>query len=310
MSYVPDATLKTEPQDSQKASTAALEFRTLKAYIADVLIPFINTKFGPSGGIMTGQIVSSNAVPLRVHNDGASIQFYRTDGTTLLGTVSFNYGAWSGLSAAPGTLGLLLSAAGNSVNYDGGALFPSTAQNLGGTLNRWGVLFASGANLSGNLDIGGIYSGNGSGLTNLPAVPLTGSAIISALGYTPYPSSNPANYQAADGHVLEANYALTAGSAAKATTVAKDGTGAGMYFFWGAGLSSQPNWVWGGNDGISMNVWNPANFSVAYAATSGSALRAATADAISARGSNGFGTRTVSTSDPSGGEDGDVWFKY
>jgi len=25
---------------------------------------------------------------------------------------------------------------------------------------------------------------------------------------------------------------------------------------------------------------------------------------------NGFGTRTVSTSDPSGGSDGDVWYKY
>ena len=25
---------------------------------------------------------------------------------------------------------------------------------------------------------------------------------------------------------------------------------------------------------------------------------------------NGFGTRTVSTSDPSGGSDGDIWYKY
>lgn len=35
--------------------------------------------------------------------------------------------------------------------------------------------------------------------------------------------------------------------------------------------SGQPPYVWGSNDGINMLVWNPANFSVAYASSAGSA---------------------------------------
>ena len=38
-----------------------------------------------------------------------------------------------------------------------------------------------------------------------------------------------------------------------------------------AGQSGQPSYVWGSNDGINMLVWNPANFSVAYANSAGMA---------------------------------------
>lgn len=38
-----------------------------------------------------------------------------------------------------------------------------------------------------------------------------------------------------------------------------------------AGQPGQPPYVWGSNDGINMLVWNPANFSVAYASSAGSA---------------------------------------
>lgn len=54
MSYTPDATVVTEPQDSQKASTAALEFRTLKAYIQTVIIPGLAGKANLSGAAFSG----------------------------------------------------------------------------------------------------------------------------------------------------------------------------------------------------------------------------------------------------------------
>lgn len=57
----------------------------------------------------------------------------------------------------------------------------------------------------------------------------------------------------------------TAGTADSATTAAKLGrsgdTGIPMTFNW-SGQVGQPNWLWGGNDGSNMYVYNPSNFSV------------------------------------------------
>jgi hypothetical protein len=60
------------------------------------------------------------------------------------------------------------------------------------------------------------------------------------------------------------------GQAAAAQTLRRDGTNQGpqMTFFWN-GQAGQPSWLWGGNDGASMYVYNPSNFSVAYAANAG-----------------------------------------
>ena len=38
-----------------------------------------------------------------------------------------------------------------------------------------------------------------------------------------------------------------------------------------SGQSGQPSWLWGTNDGVTYNVWNPSNFNVNYATTSGTA---------------------------------------
>jgi hypothetical protein len=46
--------------------------------------------------------------------------------------------------------------------------------------------------------------------------------------------------------------------------------GADLNFFW-SGQSGQPTWLWGGNDGTNMYVYNPSNFSVNYANTAGRA---------------------------------------
>lgn len=65
--------------------------------------------------------------------------------------------------------------------------------------------------------------------------------------------------------------AATATLATKASTLAQGGgSGAGMTFNW-SGQSGQPSWLWGSNDGTNIYVWNPSNFSVAYATTAGSA---------------------------------------
>lgn len=43
-----------------------------------------------------------------------------------------------------------------------------------------------------------------------------------------------------------------------------------MTFYW-SGQSGQPTWLWGSNNGTDIYVWNPANFSVNYANSAGSA---------------------------------------
>ena len=50
-----------------------------------------------------------------------------------------------------------------------------------------------------------------------------------------------------------------------------------MRFHW-SGQGGQPTWLWGGNDGENMYVWNPSNFTVSRANTAGRADSAATAD--------------------------------
>ena len=71
---------------------------------------------------------------------------------------------------------------------------------------------------------------------------------------TDFPTSLPAN----------------GGNANIATTAAKLGrdgnTGVPMTFHW-SGQGGQPSWLWGGNDGSNMYVYNPSNFSVNTATT-------------------------------------------
>jgi hypothetical protein len=46
--------------------------------------------------------------------------------------------------------------------------------------------------------------------------------------------------------------------------------GGDLNFYW-SGQGGQPTWLWGGNDGANMYVYNPSNFSVNYANSAGSA---------------------------------------
>lgn len=58
------------------------------------------------------------------------------------------------------------------------------------------------------------------------------------------------------------------GSAVISGNLAVSGTINGRKWYW-SGQGGQPSWLWGGNDGANMYVYNPSNFSVNYATTSG-----------------------------------------
>lgn len=55
-----------------------------------------------------------------------------------------------------------------------------------------------------------------------------------------------------------------------AAAVKQNGGPYAILFNW-SGQSGQPNWLWGGNDGTNMYVYNPSNFSVNYANSAGNA---------------------------------------
>lgn len=64
---------------------------------------------------------------------------------------------------------------------------------------------------------------------------------------------------------------------ATAKYLGKDGNdNSPMTFYW-SGQGGQPEWLWGGNDGANMYVYNPANFSVNYATSANYANSAGSA---------------------------------
>ena len=82
--------------------------------------------------------------------------------------------------------------------------------------------------------------------------------------------------RAVHGKADSAGYADTAGSAPAnggtawaANRLRREG-GVDTVWNW-AGQGGQPGWLWGGNDGVNMYVYNPANFSVNYANSAGGA---------------------------------------
>lgn len=84
-------------------------------------------------------------------------------------------------------------------------------------------------------------------------------------GATPWDTSNfnPGSYVAFGQTATFADSALALRSGANPA--------AGRMVFNWAGLGGQPTWLWGGNDGVNMNVYNPSNFSVNFANSAGSA---------------------------------------
>jgi hypothetical protein len=87
---------------------------------------------------------------------------------------------------------------------------------------------------------------------------------------------------------------------AKASTLAQGGgNGTAMTFNW-SGQVGQPSWLWGSNDGVTTNVWNPSNFSVASAtnatlAANASSISSAVGNSYTWTASQGFNAGLIST---------------
>ncbi len=168
------------------------------------------------------------------------------------------------------------------------------------TLTGTGASGTWGINITGTAsNITGTYSGT-----------LTSSQITSGLGYTPVEQGggtgqgtnkiyigwlngtlgvqvDSTNFSSTwpisiNGNAATATSAASATLASKASTLSQGGgNGTAMTFNY-AGQTGQPTWLWGTNDGVTIDVYNPSNFSVSYAASAGSASTATTASTANA----------------------------
>lgn len=83
--------------------------------------------------------------------------------------------------------------------------------------------------------------------------------------------------------------------------------GGSLNFYW-SGQSGQPSWLWGGNDGANMYVYNPSNFSVNYANSAGSASSASSSTTLTYSGLNNGVVTAAQTSGDFKGKSG--WASY
>ena len=89
-------------------------------------------------------------------------------------------------------------------------------------------------------------------------------------------------------HATNADHAKTADTANRAYP--RNANGGNINFHW-EGKNGQPTWLWGGEDGTNMFVYNPAAFSVNHANSAGYADNAGTASRSTNNGSffiNGY----------------------
>ena len=126
---------------------------------------------------------------------------------------------------------------------------------------------------------------------------LTGAQLLSTIGAQPAGNYQPAGSYAASGangditsltglttalSIAQGGTGATTAAAARAAlgalgtgdtayNAARLQTSAGTSTWNWSGQGGQPPWLWGSSDGITMDVWNPSNFSVNYANSAGSA---------------------------------------
>ena len=155
---------------------------------------------------------------------------------------------------------------GRYLHYDGTQYYMPSA-----------ALVVDGAVRSGS---GRLFGADGS--KNMIIAPSTGSAYAGTIYLRPDGESD-ATGQLAVGttalmyngqHVVRQDSGATPWAiniSGASTSIRNSGNPAStaMIFNW-SGQGGQPSWLWGGNDGTNMYVWNPANFSVNYANSAGS----------------------------------------
>ena len=241
-----------------------------------------------AGDTMTGDLTIISGGPLRglrvAGQNGSAGSFTANSGVNQGATLSGELGPIT--FVAGNTQRMSLSAAGVlSITTGGntGTVWHSANDGAGSGLDadlldgQDSTYFANASNLSaGTLNVarlpfipvqrGGVSGMNSSKInigwngTNTMLVSIDGAA---ATGTWPINISGNAGYAASAGN------ASTAGSATDAVNAQRlrSGGGAGttaMTFNW-SGQGGQPTYLWGGNDGSNMYVYNPSNFSVNYA---------------------------------------------
>ena len=203
-----------------------------------------------TGGTINGDltIASTHNIPFRVKNsssNGSFIAFSDANGTKYLGCDATGVPKYSdGATEYP------LLHSGNVGSY----ALPITGGTLNGQLNVGGKVELYTDGEGGNLSL---TSPNGTRFS------------FDALGdggvrFIVNESSVPMTFNA-NGTISGANITGNAATATIATTLARNGdTSYPMTFNW-SGRDGQPTWLWGGEDGNNMYVYNPSNFYVAYA---------------------------------------------
>ena len=185
----------------------------------------------------------------------------------------------SATTAASANTASAIVARDASGNFTAGTITATLTGNVTGNLT---------GNVTGNVTgntsgSSGSCSGNAATATALQTARNIGGVSFNGTANIDLPGVNTAGNQNTSGSSASCSgNAATATLASKASTLAQGGgNGTAMTFNW-SGQGGQPTWLWGSNDGTSHYVYNPSNFSVSSATTSGSCTgNAATASLAS-----------------------------
>ena len=168
-----------------------------------------------------------------------------------------------------------------------------TGTHTAGALSVTGTSTLSTTNVTGTVTVTGNASVYGSGV-------YSGTLFFNANGYAPFMRSNSTagtlemvnsantalNFSMTDAGVLNLPRArptwagVTPWDTGNLNHPCYSNSGNNMAFNW-SGQGGQPTWIWGGNDGVNMYVYNPSNWSVNYAASANYATTAGSVGGIS-----------------------------
>jgi hypothetical protein len=193
------------------------------------------------------------------------------------------------------------------------------ARDLGQSDRKWKDLYLSGTanattfsgNLTGNvtansgtstfnnITVNGLVTGNISGnsgtATQLATARNIGGVSFNGTADIDLPGVNTAGNQ------------NTSGTATNADNINIDETNGGTYqVTFSASNNAGYNRQYIDTDNGHL-VYNPSSNTLSGLNISGSSIQAST---FGNTGQNAYGTRTVSTGNPAGGSDGDIWYKY
>jgi len=219
----------------------------------------LNQSVNTSGSPTFANITSSTSMRIGGSSSGSTLYFGTTAATTANlswstggGVDTLNFGSsQAAVMTINGTATVL-----TSLNY--GTFISFAWANITGkpTVVSYFTNDNSYANSTNSLGI----NGNASTASAVPWTGVTGRPTALSGLTNDVAFANSTNSLGINGN------ASTATLATKASTLSSGGgNGTAMTFNW-SGQSGQPSWLWGGNDGTNMYVYNPSNFTVAYAA--------------------------------------------